>query len=394
MTLYAVWPYLAILAGVLLLLRPDCVFGRIDGPVTSGTRRFATIDGLRGFLAFGVFGHHAVVMHEYLRTGVWAYPPSDFYVLLGEGAVMLFFAITGFLFWAKLLQVRGAPDWRGLYVGRFFRIAPVYLVAAAIVLAVEGTRTGFELREPPLTVLFDGVRWLALGIAGQPGFNGNPDTGRLLAGVTWTLRYEWAFYFSLPLLAVFAKRRWHLPFALVGLVACLGLFIWEGARSALLTSLFFCGMLSASLLHEGYRIRRAWAGFAIGAASLVCLFTAFPTADGVGQVLLMGMLFHVLGSGNSFLGVLTLKPVRRLGEISYSVYLTHGLVLSGVFSIAAVRSFAFASDVHYWLIVAVCAVLVVTAASLIYVFIERPGIDLGKQLAGRTVASRTPGTPA
>jgi peptidoglycan/LPS O-acetylase OafA/YrhL len=79
-----------------------------------------------------------------------------------------------------------------------------------------------------------------------------------------------------------------------------------------------------------------------------------------------------------------MKPVRRLGEISYSVYLLHGLVLSGVFAIDPVRDFGMQSNGHYWLVVAVCGVLVIFVASLSYLLVERPGIDLGRKVAMKT----------
>ena len=79
--------------------------------------------------------------------------------------------------------------------------------------------------------------------------------------------------------------------------------------------------------------------------------------------------------------------MRRLGDISYSVYLVHGLVLTGVFSIDAVRARAMESLASYWLTIALCGLLVVGMAALSYVFIERPGIRIGK-IVGRRFGRR------
>ena len=143
MSFYSIWPYLALLACILVILRRDRLFRALDGAAGDSTSRFAAIDGLRGLLAFGVFGHHAVLIPHYLETGIWVAPPSDFYTMIGEVGVSLFFAVTGFLFWGKLLQERGRPDWRQLYIGRLFRIGPVYLAVVAVMLAVGLVRTGF-----------------------------------------------------------------------------------------------------------------------------------------------------------------------------------------------------------------------------------------------------------
>ena len=61
-------------------------------------------------------------------------------------------------------------------------------------------------------------------------------------------------------------------------------------------------------------------------------------------------------------------------------------------SIDPVRSYALESDIFYWIVIALCGVLVVLAATLSYLFIERPGIRLGKTIAGRVVYSSP--TPA
>jgi peptidoglycan/LPS O-acetylase OafA/YrhL len=387
---YSVWPYLVILAAILLIFRLDRPFHAIDGAAGGSGERFAAIDGLRGLLAFGVFGHHAVLIPRYLETGVWLAPPSAFYRMIGEVGVGLFFAVTGFLFWGKLLHERGRPDWAQLYIGRLFRIGPVYLAVVAVMLLVVMVRTQFELREPAPDVVLDTGRWLALGALGQPDVNAYSDTGRLLGGVTWTLAFEWLFYCSLPLLAPFARGGRHLWFALAGLAACCALHVILARPHPIYVGLFFCGMVSASLTHRGWRIP-AGSGLA-PALMLVCLallFTNYSTAVGVPQLILMGTFFAALCSGGAPRALAT-RPARRLGEISYSVYLVHGLVLTGVFSIGAVRSHALESHGSYWLTIALCGLLVVVVAALSYVLIERPGIRVGKIVGKRFARARAP----
>jgi len=387
--LYSIWPYFALLLAVLVIIRLDRPFAAIDARTPPSHDRYPSIDGLRGFLAFGVFGHHAVVMHEYLTTGIWRAPPSDFYRMLGEVGVALFFAVTGFLFWGKLLGERGAPDWGRLYISRFFRIAPVYLAAVLVLLLVVGNRTYFELREPLADVVSDTVRWLGLGVLGQPDVNGYRDTSRVIAGVTWTLRYEWLFYFSLPLLALFARSARHLAFAALGLVSCCGLYAYSRQPAAIYSALFFCGMIPASLAYYGWRIPdRSNLALAVALGCLLTLFTQYSSTLGIVQVLLLGALFCVISIGSTFGRILRAKPVRRLGEISYSVYLLHGLILTGVFSVDGVRAYALASIASYWLIIAICGLLLLLVATLSFILIERPGLRLGKAVAGRFAAAR------
>src|SRR5258705_11312976 len=104
MNLYSVWPYWALVVVILLLIRADPLFKVIDGATPEAGSRLGNIDGLRGFLALGVFGHHAVITHEYVRTGYLAGPASSFYMLLGQSGVGVVFPVSGFLFLGKLLH--------------------------------------------------------------------------------------------------------------------------------------------------------------------------------------------------------------------------------------------------------------------------------------------------
>src|SRR5713101_4615250 len=52
---------------------------------TNSSARYATIDGIRGFLAFGVFVHHYMLEWVNLRYGSWDAPPHNFENELGKG---------------------------------------------------------------------------------------------------------------------------------------------------------------------------------------------------------------------------------------------------------------------------------------------------------------------
>jgi peptidoglycan/LPS O-acetylase OafA/YrhL len=97
------------------------------------------IDGLRGFLAFGVFVHHASIWYYFLQHGSWVVPESRLYTHLGQSTVTVFFMITGFLFYGKVLESKkNNIDWLRLYVSRCLRILPLFLLvmlSGALVIA-------------------------------------------------------------------------------------------------------------------------------------------------------------------------------------------------------------------------------------------------------------------
>ena len=52
--------------------------------------RNLSIDGLRGFLAIGVFINHSSVWYRYLHTGEWLHAASNFYNQLASACVAIF----------------------------------------------------------------------------------------------------------------------------------------------------------------------------------------------------------------------------------------------------------------------------------------------------------------
>jgi peptidoglycan/LPS O-acetylase OafA/YrhL len=196
-----------------------------DAPPTDLAVRVGTIDGLRGLLALAVFFHHAAIWHQYIIIGEWRPPPSRFYANLGPAGVSMFFMITGYLFRSRMLKTRGRPNFLKLYVGRLFRIVPLYLVLALIVLVSVGFATHWRLNESPFSVSNEVARWLAGGVLDVPDVNAY-HASLISASVTWSLSYEWMFYASLIVTAFFARNPlagFLLP--LVGLIIVILLFI-------------------------------------------------------------------------------------------------------------------------------------------------------------------------
>ena len=408
--IHQVWPYFAMLALALAFAALPW-FRAADRAPPQADQRSDTLDGLRGFLALSVFASHVIVHHEYLRTGVWKPSPSAFYNSAGLLGICLFFMITGFLFWNKLLTAGGRPGWKALYIGRVFRLGPMYLVAVLTMIAIVAYRTGFELRVPPSQAIASALGWLALGIVPPPPtLNGYADTGTILAGVTWTLFFEWLFYFSLPVSAWFVRRGRHLAFS-AGLVALCLLTIaassWHGgfepgikprpilflAVLAELVLMLGAGMFVASLLHAGIGTRVQWRRPLWGVVALLCLAALFATMIagapriGLAQLFLLcplaGTFFFIVCSGNRLFGLLAWPASRRLSNLSYGIYLSQGLILVAVFAIPGVGTYAASGGPAFCIVYLGCALLLCASALLTYRYVEEPGIRLGKRIASR-----------
>ena len=308
MNLHASWAYFVLVA-IVMGLAATPLFRFVDTTSTANTR-YTAIDGLRGFLALSVFVFHLVLTHEFIQAGLWEVPSSRFYALLGPFGVSLFFMITGFLFWGKLLRVQGRPPWLQIYTGRLFRIAPMYLFVVLVMIYIVFTRTGFQLNEPVSEAVNSVLQWLALGaINTQPNINGYPATS-VLAGVTWTITYEWAFYVSLMVTAFFARGRQHLLFVFIALGISLTGKVLLHSDILGLSALFVTGVVIASLMHEKWILPIS--STAASGLALVCLAMIFITSSsGYGTLTLIGLglfLFCVHGGVPVWLTDINARP--------------------------------------------------------------------------------------
>lgn len=388
MNLYSPAGYLVV-SLLLLGLAASPLLRAADSSWHANSSRTGTIDGLRGFLALGVFFHHTLIYNRFLTNGVWEVPPSVLYTQLGQSGVILFFMVTGYLFWNKAIEARGSLNWVSLYTGRVFRIGPVYFLATFMMLAIVFWKTGFALHEP-LTTIWRQIAPLVLFGYFTPGpeINSYASPGLILAGVTWTLHFEWIFYLLLlPVSAIFARKpSWHLIYTVCGFVLLLLLIARQPSVPSVGFGAFYAGMLAASLRAQNLVVsstptaQRLTSGIVI---LLLGLLLLTPTAYSVTPLILLSAIFGLVSLGCSVFGLLTMKASRRLGEISYGIYLLQGVVLYIFFNNPELQKFALTSNLFYWLVILLAALTLVCIAMLTHVLVEKPGIDLGRKLARR-----------
>ena len=399
MSFYSSLPYLLTMAA-LLALASTPLFRLADTPPSDVAARVSTIDGLRGLLALAVFFHHSAIWHQYLLTGEWRLPPSRFYANLGPAGVSMFFMITGYLFWSQMLKARGRPNFLKLYVGRLFRIVPLYLILALIVLGVVGFATHWRLNQSPVALSIEVARALAGGVMTIPHeINAYRGTWFVSAGVTWSLRYEWMFYASLIVTAFFARSALGgLLLPLAGLTAAVLLsLLGRDPFGAALILLFSIGMIAAAVqkpLASALGRIPQWALSAIAVASVTLALTGFDGVYGVAPELLLGAGFLMIVSGTTLFGLLLTRPARRLGDVSYGIYLMQGPVLLLAFSLPWLKAASAASPAVHWSLVAVAAAALTVFATLTHSLVERPGIQAGRRVAsalgGRARAPEPP----
>jgi peptidoglycan/LPS O-acetylase OafA/YrhL len=87
--------------------------------------------------------------------------------------------------------------------------------------------------------------------------------------------------------------------------------------------------------------------------------------------------------GGTLFGLLLTRPAKRLGAISYGIYLLQGPIFFVLFAPASVRSAAAESAWVHWAVVMIAALALTLIATATHALIERPGV-----LAGQWVLRR------
>jgi peptidoglycan/LPS O-acetylase OafA/YrhL len=347
-------------------------------PATSAGR-LDFLDALRGVAVGFVLLQH---VGELLVPAIHSFTGSG--VQFGQLGVMVFFLCSGFIIPATLERRPDAGRGSALtsfWMSRVFRLFPLFwvsLATAAVLVAV-----GMYAPDGPL-----GLRdWLANATM-LPALTGSPYALPLY----WTLTLEMLFYLTVSGLFLIGWHRRSAALSLAGSGLCLVAAVAAEpllGRAAPLSLFCLATMFTGTVFHRWFtgtaRLRTLLGCVAVGLASGVALL--FSVLHGSGEPAagdFTAMLTAWVGAYAVFgLGLLlrnrrVWRPLRRLGRISYSIYLVQALVLVAV------------PATPYPLVTALLWVAVVLGVSQVtYRLIEQPAIRLGRRLSARLVRPAT-----
>ncbi len=299
---------------------------------------------LRAIAATLVLLYHLVTTSAYgwLTPGAWRLRVAEFVEAIGFAGVDLFFVISGVVMvYSSYDRLGEAREIAPFIKRRVARIYPLYWVCTAAVLALAWMAPNLASRE----------KFATLGIL--KSFFLWPQHEYPVVAVGWTLTFE--MYFYLVFAGMIALPRRALPWALaVWAVITLGLFsIFD--QPAYRTSLE--GHLSLPLVASplalefiagcfiGWRARTG--PMPLGAAALAAGLVTFAAIGGALRMRYPLELHYgtarvaVFGTGAALIayGCIALerkqklrvpRSLKRAGDASYSLYLTHMYVLWGV----------------------------------------------------------------
>lgn len=322
--------------------------------------RLRSIDALRGIAAMGVVLYHSVDQSaKVVPNNILRYPVELIQVLSSFGyiGVFLFFVISGFcihLQWARN-QASGSKatiQFGSFWKRRIRRLYPPYIIALTVYLLLTAWTVGIDVSH---FFIYDvGMHLLML-------HNLDPQTCYSINGVFWTLAIEEQLYLAYFLL-LFLRRRWGWA---TTLIACLvarvawmifshmfwrktgfGIPVPEAAASHWFT--WALGAIGVEAMFGLIRLpdwlKNLWlASILVVAASAISHFLPSIPKDTALHNISWFLIHPMWGLGffmlvnraviaeRGWIKNLTLPSIvggfATLGVFSYSIYLTHELVI-------------------------------------------------------------------
>jgi peptidoglycan/LPS O-acetylase OafA/YrhL len=376
------------------------VSSAIGSPPNRDQKRYESLDAVRGIAALIVVFHHCLlifpVWSDVALHNVYPTPPAAIvghppFSLLwnGSAAVNVFFVLSGFVL-ALLFLRPNAPGYPAFVVKRICRIYLPYIAVIAIamlLMTATAPHNAPELSE-----------WIHLSWTG-------PVTGPLVAShllmlsrentvdnPAWSLFIEMRYSLVFPLIMFFVIRlKGPILVALLFLSLAAIPFLDRIEHIPLVNSLrytflFVGGAVLAkykSPVREWFQNLSSFSRIALGVTSLACV-DAFGSVSQLPSSALAAvtpqfgallLLATVVGS-RKIHRFLVKKPLLWLGRISYSLYLSHVVLLLTLVWTLHTRV------PMIWIALATPP-LALLLADVLYRLIEHPSIELGHTLEKR-----------
>lgn len=371
-------PYFSVIIFVIAFLTGYII--KLNYKINPLKGRFGSIDGLRGFLALGVFIHHSSVWHQYLQTGYWEAPNSNLYNQFGQTSVSLFFMITSFLFISKLLNSNEKGfNWRNFFISRIFRLVPMYYFSIWLIIIIVLFISQWQVNTGISEFIRSVVNWCFFTIYETSYINNSGYTPYINAGVVWSLPYEWLFYLSLPLISIFIlKIKPKKRYIILGIIFILTFYKIHGIVDYCIYP-FIGGAIAPILLKFTplLKIKDTYASIII----MICLYliSQFRSVNNLYCILLITIVFNLVALGGSLFGLLKNSTLKFLGEICYSTYLLHGILLFTVFYFGfGLEKIKHLTPFDYCLVVFSLTPILVLISFFGFKYIEKPFMDKSK----------------
>lgn len=342
--------------------------------------RLLPMEGLRGLAVILVFFvHYSTLVDPYLLG--MARPVAAALHVVGNAGVDLFFVLSGYLIYGIL--IRRPRPFLAFMGRRVQRLYPAFLAVFAVYLLLSAVLPS-ESKLPGGA--WNNLLYVVENLLLLPGLFPIPS----IIAVAWSLSYEMFFYLTVPLLiGLLRLRSWDRR---ARIATFLGAVIVAQALQLPhpRIGMFACGMVLAevlAILRDRHADRPVSNPAALRLAALDLL--ALAAIPACGFVLLRDLpasmdfaalfvaCFLLCLAGFAHRGLvatmLMARPLRWLGNMSYSYYLVHGLTLKiAFFALGHLPAVHRLGEAAFWVLLPPTFALTLIGSAVLFLLIERP----------------------
>jgi peptidoglycan/LPS O-acetylase OafA/YrhL len=358
-------------------------------PATPRRAEVPSLTSIRGVLALWVVLYHFWDDIDRLVPSARALSPL---MRAGWLAVPGFFILSGYVLalnYAEKFTTLTARSYRKFLLVRLARIYPVHLATLLVVLAMVAVSRKRGLPIDPLGYSArDFVLNLLLIQTWVPHFRLNWNYP------SWSISSEWFAYLLFPpFCAVVFRRLTTAPRAALALAVFAGLMLLAYRLPAsafrglvIVVRTFLAGVaIHAYLRHRplGVKVPR-FAPEALMLAGAAAPFV-LPPENAVMTILVTSLvvIFGLAAQGTRGLAFWAWRPVWLLGEVSYSLYMTHTLAQKIVNVVLKSERFEHAPPTTRVAVLATYAAMVAAFTAGSYLLVERPARTRLRHLAAK-----------
>ena len=372
-------------------------------------KRFVVLDSFRGVCAVAVVLFHTQILLSFSELGFFRH--ADLFV-------EFFFVLSGFvMFHAYGTREFGPQTLKRFVISRTFRLYPLHLLMLVVFIGLEfgklfAEHHGFSFNDPAFSgktapsEILPNALLLQSWISSFNSLSFNTPA--------WSISIEYYLYMLLGLVLLWAPRYCGQVLALATLVSFAALyveldvikpFIWRGA------SCFFAGALTYQLYRRlEPAISRMDDQPFFNVLEVLCLLLVYRTLthetphQGILASLLFCVVVLVFANERGVVSqLLQRRGFARLGELSFSIYLTHAAVIFAFTSAAVVlskftgtdytvilqqpdsdqimRYISSGSQLIDDLLTLLELAMVLAVSTFTYHYVELKGIEVGRRLA-------------
>jgi peptidoglycan/LPS O-acetylase OafA/YrhL len=348
----------------------------------------AQLDGIRAIAALIVLADH-----------LWRYPEgyvtANYIASSGWLGVDLFFVLSGYLITSILVKDRESPTFfRDFYLRRALRIFPAYYLMLVLLFVVfpHFSHTPALIAERTKAIWH--VLYLSNVIIGIDGWNLG------LISIAWSLAVEEQFYLVWPVLVRLCTRQ-RIAIVCGGLVVMAPLarwalygqigWIWDFVAMPLRADSFAWGAVIATV-GVGRLARFARPAALVSGAFIAAMVltghlernTLLVSSIGYSAAGMLGAAVLVLAMTGEH-RILSSRPLREIGKVSYGLYLLHPLCSVIVSHIWEPKTFLGSCG-----FVLIAGAVSLGAATISFRFYESPFLRLKDRWTVGVIAVPTP----